>query len=193
MGANLVEAAAAIRAAELAAVKRNWGWFFFLGLISLIVGLIAMSSKFIATIASVKVIGFLLLIAGATEVVHALVGRSGRGFALHLLAAALYLFVGVFIIEDPIKAAEVITLVMAASFFVSGVLRVIFALADRFPAWPWVLLNGIVNLALGVMIFNRWPEASLWVIGLFVGIDLVIHGWTWMLLALGAKNMPSQV
>jgi uncharacterized membrane protein HdeD (DUF308 family) len=63
------------------------------------------------------------------------------------------------------------------------VLRIIFSLVVRFQAWQGVLVLGLVDLILGVMIWNRWPESSLWVIGLFVGIDLLVHGWSWVILA----------
>jgi uncharacterized membrane protein HdeD (DUF308 family) len=159
-----------------------------LGLVSVIVGFLAISSAFIATMASVVVLGVLLLIAGFTEVVHAVLGRNGRGFALHLLAAALYLLVGLFILEHPVRAATVLTLVLAASFFVGGLLRIIMSFVVRFPAWPWVLFNGAVDLLLGVFIWSEWPESSLWVLGLFVGIDLVLHGWSWVILALSVRT-----
>jgi uncharacterized membrane protein HdeD (DUF308 family) len=71
---------------------------------------------------------------------------------------------------------------------VGGLLRVIFSLVVQFPAWPWVLLNGVVDLVLGVLILSGWPESSLWVIGLFVGIDLLFHGWSWMILALTVRT-----
>jgi uncharacterized membrane protein HdeD (DUF308 family) len=135
----------------------------------------------------VVVIGVLLLITGVTEVIHAVMVRRLPGFAMHLLAAALYLFVGVFVLEAPDRAAVVLTLVLAASFFVGGVLRIIFSLVERFPAWPWVLLNGVVDLILGVLIWRGWPESSLWVIGLLVGIELIFHGWSWVILALTAR------
>jgi uncharacterized membrane protein HdeD (DUF308 family) len=91
-------------------------------------------------------------------------------------------------LEDPVRAATVITLLLAASFFVGGLLRIIFSLVVRFHAWPWVLLTGAVDLILGVLIFSGWPESSLWVIGLFVGIDLLFHGWSWMILALTVRT-----
>jgi uncharacterized membrane protein HdeD (DUF308 family) len=173
---------------EHAHMQRLWWLLFALGLISLVVGFLAIGSAFIATLASVVVFGVLLLIAGVTEVIHAVMVRNGRGFALHLLSAALYLLVGVFMLEDPIRAAAVLTLLLAASFFVGGLLRIIFSLVVRFPAWPWVLLNGVVDVILGVLIFNGWPESTLWVIGLFVGIDLLFHGWSWIILALTVRT-----
>jgi uncharacterized membrane protein HdeD (DUF308 family) len=156
--------------------------------VSIFVGLLAISSAFAATMASVVVFGLLLLIAGITEVIHAMMVRNGRGFALHLLAAALYLIVGLFMLEDPARAATVLTLLLAASFLAGGVLRIIFSLAMRFAAWPWVLLNGLVDLILGVVILSGWPGSGLWVIGLFVGIDLLFHGWSWVILALAART-----
>jgi len=158
--------------------------FFVLGLISVLVGFTAIGSTFIATLASVKVFGVLLLVAGITEVVHAVMVRNLRGFALHLLSAVLYLIAGLFMLEDPIRAAAVLTLFLSASFLVGGFLRIVFSLVVRFPSWPWVLLNGAVDLILGVLIWREWPESSLWVIGLFVGIELLFHGWSWMILAL---------
>ena len=58
-----------------------------------------------------------------------------------------------------------------------------------FPHWGWVLIGGIINLTLGIMIWMQWPEASLWVIGLFIGIDLIFTGWTWVMLALSVRKL----
>lgn len=163
------------------------GQLIVLGVISVLVGLLAMSATVVATMASVFVFGILLVVAGINEIVHAILVRNWRGFALHLLAAAMYLLVGVFMLEDPVQAAEVITLIFAASFMVGGVLRIVVALVERFPSSSWVLLSGIVDLLLGLMIFNRWPESSLWVVGLFVGIDLLFHGWSSIALGLAVR------
>jgi uncharacterized membrane protein HdeD (DUF308 family) len=168
-------------------LQRVWLQLIVLGAISVVVGLIALSCTFVATMASMMVIGILLVVAGITEVLHAILVRNWRGFALHLLAAGMYLFVGVFMLEDPIRAAAVITLVIAASFLVGGILRVVFAVVERFPSWGWVLLSGLVDLLLFSMIFNNWPESSLWVVGLFIGIDLLFHGWSSIVLGLAVR------
>jgi uncharacterized membrane protein HdeD (DUF308 family) len=174
---------------ERISLRPLWWLFFILGLVSIFLGMVAIGSTFIATLASVLVFGVLLLIAGITEVIHAVMVRNLKGFALHLLAAGLYLIAGLFMLEDPVRAAEVLTLLLAASFLVGGGLRIIFSLVTRFHAWPWVLLNGVVDLVLGVLILNRWPGSSLWVIGLFVGIDLLFHGWSWVILALTVRSV----
>jgi uncharacterized membrane protein HdeD (DUF308 family) len=169
-------------------LRRVWWLFLILGVVMVFVGLMAISSTFVATMASVVVFGVLLLIAGVAEVIHAVMVRNWKGFALHLFSAALYLILGLFMLEDPVRAAAVLTLLIAASFFVGGVLRIVYALVERFHAWPWVVLQGVVDLLLGGLIWSGWPETSLWVIGLFIGIDLLLHGWSWVILALTVRT-----
>jgi uncharacterized membrane protein HdeD (DUF308 family) len=173
---------------ERASLSRRWGLFLALGLASVVVGLLALSFVVIAALAKVVVLGVLLLIAGATEVIHAFTVRDGKSFALHLLGAALYLLAGLFLIEDPVRAGVVLALLLAAAFFVGGVLRILFSLGLQFPGWPWVLLNGVVDVLLGVLVFSGWPESSLEILGLFVGIDLLLHGWSWVILALSLRT-----
>ncbi len=50
-----------------------------------------------------------------------------------------------------------------------------------------VLLNGAISLFMGLII-NRTPDASLWVIGLFVGIEMIFNGWAWIMLSLGLRR-----
>ena len=177
---------------ERTSLRSRWWLVFAFGMVSVFVGLMAIGSPHIATSKSVAIIGVLLLVIGITEVIHAVMVRNLRSFAMHLLSAALYLIFGVFALEGPVQAVAVLTLLLAASFFVGGLLRIMFSLIERFPAWPWVLLHGVVDLFLGVLIWRGWPESSLWVIGLFIGIDLLFHGWCWIVLSLSARtyNVP---
>jgi uncharacterized membrane protein HdeD (DUF308 family) len=166
------------------ALRRVWWQFLLLGLLLIIVGVLAISAPYFFTPVFVGVLGWLLLIGGFMEAIHAVTVRTWRGFALHLLAAALYLIVGLFILEDRDRAANVLTLLLAALFFVGGVLRIVFSVSVRFRTWPWVLLNGVVDLFLGFLIWRGWPGSGDWVIGLLVGIDLLFHGWSLVMLGL---------
>jgi uncharacterized membrane protein HdeD (DUF308 family) len=176
----------AVPPSEHTSMRPFWWLFLALGLVSIFLGFVAIGSPYVALV-SVFFLGVLLLVAGITEVIHAVVVRNWRSFALHLLAAALYLLVGLFMIEDPVRAAVVLTLLLAANFFVGGLLRIIFSLVMQFPAWPWVLLHGVIDLILGVLILSGWPDSSLQIIGLFIGLDLFFHGWSWVLLGLSVR------
>ena len=173
---------------EHLSLQRVWFPMLLLGVVSVIAGLFAISFTFAATMASILLLGILLLVAGVTEVLNGVLVRTGKSFALHLLAAALYLIVGVFVLEDPVQAAAVLTLLLAAAFFVGGLLRIVFAIVERFPAWPWIVLHGVVDLLLGVIIVTGWPGSSLRIIGLLLGIDLLFHGWSWVILALTVRT-----
>jgi uncharacterized membrane protein HdeD (DUF308 family) len=79
---------------------------------------------------------------------------------------------------------------LAAFFIVAGLFRIAAALVVRFPRWGWALLNGVVTLMLGVIIYKRFPGDALWVIGILVGVEMLFHGWTWIMLSLAIRKIP---
>lgn len=177
--------------ANLHAARANWGWLLVFGIVLVIVGFMAVSMSFVATMATMTMLGVLALIAAVAEFVNVFESRGWEGVVLHLLSGALYLVVGFLVLAHPVKAAAAFTLMIAGVFLVSGVFRVVIAASMRFHNWGWEAAGGVLNIVLGMMIWQEWPESSLWVIGLFVGIDLVFSGATWISLALGLKSLPA--
>ncbi len=181
-----------VLSAEMACLRRCGFWLLVLGALLIVVGLVAISSSFIATLATVVILGILLMIGGAVEIVDAFLGRGWRGFWMHLLGGILYLVLGFLFVQRPLAAAAFFTLMLAAAFFVGGLFRIVVALSERFYGWVWVLLNGIVTLVLGILIWREWPEAAFWVIGLFVGIDMLLDGWSLVITALTIHGRVNQ-
>ena len=171
-------------------LRRNWGWLLAWGLALVVIGLLAIGFSFSATLGTVVAFGVLSMTGGVAEIVGSFWARQWGGLVLKLLAGVLYIVVGMLMVAHPIGAAAGLTLMIAAALLVSGLLRIIVAVMHRFSGWPWVVLNGVITLVLGVMIWRQWPESALWVIGLFLGIDLVFSGWTWVMLALAARSIP---
>ncbi len=172
-------------------LRKSCFWLLVLGALLIVVGLVAIGSSFIATLATVMMVGTLLMIGGAVEVVDAFLGRGWRGFWMHLLAGLLYLVLGFLLIQHPLAAAAFFTLMLAAAFFIGGLFRIVVALSERFYGWGWVLLNGIVTLVLGILIWREWPAAAFWVIGLFVGIDMLFAGWSLVITALTIRGLAA--
>jgi len=81
-----------------------------------------------------------------------------------------------------------VALLLGAFFVVGGVFRIIGASILRFRNWGWVVFNGGVTLLLGVIVLASWPISGLWVIGLLVGVEMVINGWSWMLFAWATRD-----
>lgn len=172
-------------------LRRRWGWFLALGILLIVAGLLAITYPVLATLTTVEVFGFLLLFGAGAEIVSSFWAMRWGGFFLHLLCGLLYLFIGAVILDRPGLGAAGYTLMLAVFFVASGLFRVVFALSQRFSGWGWTLFSGVISLILGVMIWRNLPEAALWVIGTFVGIDLLFIGWSWVMLGLAVRSIPS--
>ena len=174
---------------ELEALQHEWWWILVLGIALITLGTVAIGSSFFVSIVTVVMFGVLMLIGGVVQVVNSFwIGRWG-GFLLSLLIGIFYVVVGMLIIDAPLESALAVTLMVAVFFIVGGLFRIISALVLRFHNWGWPLLNGFVTLLLGVLIYKQWPAAGLWVIGLFVGIEMIFNGWSWVMLALSVRDI----
>jgi uncharacterized membrane protein HdeD (DUF308 family) len=167
-------------------------WFLILGIVLMVVGALAIGAAFVAGLAFVLTLGILLLAGGVVQLVNAFLARSWKGFFLHLLAGILHLVVGMLMIELPEKALAVLTLLLAVAFLAGGLVRIVYGLLEDFSGRGWVLLNGLIALLLGIAIWRQWPESSAWVIGLFVGIDLIFNGWSWVMLGVIVKSSVAE-
>lgn len=172
-------------------LHRRWGWFLALGIALVILGLIAISASVLATLLSVAMIGWLLIIGGIGQVIHGFGTRGWRGFLASFLVGLIYIALGVLMVARPLASAASLTLVMAAFFIATGVIRIIEALTLRHGQWGWLLLNGLIALLLGGMIWSQWPVSALWVIGTFVGIEMLFAGWSYIMLAVMARRPPA--
>jgi uncharacterized membrane protein HdeD (DUF308 family) len=172
------------------ALARHWGWFLALGIVLILLGTIAIGSAVLMTIASVLLFGALLVVGGVLQTVHAFWDRRWNGFFIDLLGGILSLVVGLMIAANPAASAVALTLLIAVFLIVGGVFRIAGSLAVQVQHRLWLLLYGIVNLVLGIMIWRQWPVSGLWVIGLFIGIDMIFNGWSLVMLALSVKSPP---
>src|SRR5262249_37948156 len=157
---------------ELSALRGNWFWFVILGVALVVLGMVALGSVVIASLAAAVAIGVLLLLGGAADAVGAFWCRGWSGFFLELLSGVLSIVVGLLFLRAPGGVLAALTLLLACFLMVGGIFKVVAALAYRFAAWGWSLAGGIIDVILGVMIWQEWPASALWVIGLFVGINL---------------------
>ncbi len=170
-------------------IAQHWGWFLAFGIGLTLLGFAAVAWSFRATLATMLFFGWLLLIASAIEVVQAVMVGHWAGFFHHLLAAVLFGVVGFLLVVKPVISAETLTLFMAMFFLVSGLFQLIAAIWVRLPAWGWQAADGVITFVLGALVLARWPVSGLWAIGLFVGIDLIFYGGSWIALALGLRSL----
>ena len=177
---------------DLQEFSRNWGWFLALGIIMIILGTLALGSALVVTLVSMIFFGWLLIITGVFEGVQSFWQKKWGGFFVHLGVGILYAIVGFMLVANPEASAVALTLLMAIFFIVAGIFRIIAALSMRFPQWGWMLVSGIAALILGVLIWRQWPASGFWIIGLFIGIELIFTGWSWVMLSLAARRGASR-
>ena len=169
-------------------IVQYWGWFLAFGIVLLLLGIAAVVRSVAATVATMLFFGWLLVIASAIEVVQAFMVGHWAGFFHHLVAAILFGVVGLMLVTRPVISAEALTIVMAVFFLIGGLFQLIASLAVALPGWGWAAADGIITLVLGGLILAQWPASGLWVIGLFVGIDLIFYGSAWIALAAGLRS-----
>ena len=174
---------------DLAPLRAGSGWIVALGVVYVIAGFIALGSMVLATVASVLVVGVMMIIAGVAEVFNAFQIKSWGKFLFWALLGVLYIIAGFITFENPLFAAVVLTLMLGAFLVASGVLRIFLAFnMKREAPWIWVALSGVITLLLGLLILARWPVNSVYILGLFLGIDLIMAGACWIGLGAGLRR-----
>ncbi len=174
----------------LEAIRRNWGWFVFLGIALIILGMIALAHSFMATVWTVAIVGWLLIFAGVAHGVYAFSTQTWGSMLWHLLVGVLDIIVGIWVLLDPLSGALTLTLLIAIMLIVSGIVQIVASITYRLPNWVWGVLSGVIAVVLGGMVWRQWPVSALWFIGMAVGIMLIFRGWMWLMLGIMVKNAP---
>ena len=172
--------------------RRNWGRALQLGLSLVTLGGAALSTLTLGTAVPVALIGWLIVITGIAEGMHAFRIRRSDGFLSHLIPAIAGIPIGLLIAAHP-AADEVTWMLLFASFFtIIGLFRVISAFWLKFPNWPWTAFEGIVTFLLGTVMWAAWVWLIPWFFGVAVGISLILRGWSSIMLALGLRRRGMQ-
>jgi uncharacterized membrane protein HdeD (DUF308 family) len=171
------------------ALRAKWGWIVGLGVVSLIAGIVALGSVVMATASAVMIVGIMMLVAGIAEVFAAFNVKDWAHFLYWLVLGALYIFAGFVCLQNPFAAATLLTLMLGIALILGGALRIFLATRMKHGTpWGWVVFSGAITLLLGVMIVAHWPASSFFVLGIFLGIDLIFIGSTWITMGLALKR-----
>jgi len=179
----------AVLLADIEKLRHRWGWFLALGILLLILGTIAFFTVPVATLATVIALGWVLVVSGIIEAIHAFRVRRWGGVVLHLIAGILGVLVGLLIVTHPVAGALVWTLLFASFFTAIGLFRLIAAASVKYPNWGWAVFDGIVTFLLGILLWVQWPWSGFWFLGLALGISLTLRGWTYVMFAFSIRGL----
>ena len=177
-------------ASGLEPLRAKSAWIIALGIVYVIAGFVALGSVVFATVVTVFVVGIMMLIAGAAEVINAFQIKTWGKFLLWLLLGVLYIVAGFVTFENPLLAAALLTLLLGFSLIASGIMRIAlaFSMKEGTP-WLWVAFSGAITLLLGLVILAHWPVSGLYILGIFLGIDLIFAGASWIGVGFGLRRV----
>ena len=170
-------------------VRKNWGWLMFMGVLLLILGIVGMGMVGMLTIASIYYFGFLAVAGGVFLLIDAFKAEGWKSKIWEILIALLYVAAGVVMITNPGASAVWFTFFIAAFLLASGIFRIIigFQIRSEVKGWGLTVFGGVASIVLAVMIFNQWPYSGLWVIGLFLAIEMIMQGTSMITIAMAAR------
>jgi len=175
-------------------VRQASTWSIVWGVSLIILGIAALASPFLAAVAVNVLVAWLIVLAGVVHLTLAFHAHRPGSMIWKLLVGLAYLVFGGYLIARPVLGVASLTLVLAVLFLVEGVLDIVLFFRMRsMRGSSWVLIDGIVTLILGLMIYAQWPSSALWAIGTLVGVSLIISGVTRVMLSLAVRKAVSTV
>jgi len=174
---------------DIKVVRERWGWFMALGILLIVLGMIAIGGPMASGVAVSLLVGWLLVISGIAHGIHAFQSSGWRGGLVQFLCGLLYLGVGGMMITNPIAGLLALTVTVLVYFVVSGIFKIVLAVrVEHLPQRGWVTVSGILSLLLAIYLGSQFPTSALWVIGMLFGIEMIFSGWSFVMIAHGARS-----
>ncbi|MBR0705690.1 MULTISPECIES: HdeD family acid-resistance protein [Bradyrhizobium] len=180
-----------LQAAMSQTVRAHWKAFLFEGILLATLGIAALIVPPLASLATAIFLGWVLLISGIGGLIVTYWARTSPGFWWSLISAALAVLAGMLLLARPMQAVLTLTIVLGAYFLAEGVATIMYALEHRRELngrWSWLLISGLVDIAISFMVITGLPSSAEWAIGVLVGINLLFGGAILIGMALAARN-----
>ncbi|GFH38104.1 HdeD family acid-resistance protein [Streptomyces pacificus] len=174
-------------------LRRSFGWLAVLGVILVIAGIVGLVYVGLATLTSMLLFGWLLLVGGFVGLLHAVESRGSNFFWLAVVVAALNIAAGVVVIRHPEGSAEALTMFAALLFLTGGLFRLVGSLVVRGPQFGWTLVQGAFGLLLGILVLVNWPESSRYVLGVFFSLALLFDGLGLIAIGVSGRQIVGMV
>jgi uncharacterized membrane protein HdeD (DUF308 family) len=170
-------------------ISSSRGWVMATGIIMILAGTGAIIFPMITSLGVAICVAILLVIAGTAQIIQAFSFHKWSRILLAVLVGIVWLAAGVMLLIWPMEAVFVLTIFVAAAFLAEGILKAIFAFKIRpLTGWGWMLFNGVAAFAVGRLLWWQLPFSALWTLGVLAGINILISGWTLVMLATAIRK-----
>ena len=173
--------------------KKATGWFIVIAVLFILLGLFAIVEPFTAGLGVTLLVGWLLVIGAVAHFISAFKGGGAKHVILQSLVGLIYLIGGGYFLTHTIMGVSTLTLLLATVILVEGIFELVAYIRLRSSSGAgWLLVNALVTLLLGGLIWFHWPSSSVWAIGTLVGVNLLMTGISRLMLGLAARKLVSQ-
>ncbi|HKD80698.1 MAG TPA: HdeD family acid-resistance protein [Candidatus Angelobacter sp.] len=175
-------------------VKSRAGWGIFLGIVTVLLGILLLAFPLATATVTTIVLGAVLIVVGVIDLVQALRSHTAGNAFLRLLLGIGYGFVGILLIANPLWGVAVLTIILGAVLLFEAAMALILAFQTR-PAsgWGWLLFDAVITALLGILILAHWPASAIWAIGTLVGVAVLMRGITRIALSIGLRRVVGRV
>jgi uncharacterized membrane protein HdeD (DUF308 family) len=164
------------------------------GVLLIVLGMLAVGSPFLAAVAVSAAVAWLIVLAGVVHLMLAFRAHGAGSVIWKVLVGIAYLCFGGYLIVHPLLGVASLTFALALLFLIEGMLNIVLFFKMRsVHGSSWVLVDGIITLLLGLMIYMQWPSSSAWAIGTLVGISLIFSGVARVMMSLSVRRALSTV
>jgi uncharacterized membrane protein HdeD (DUF308 family) len=175
-------------------IKKASGWFIGMAILFILLGMMAIIEPGVAGWAITILVGWLLIFGGVAHLVAAFTGDGAGRVIWQVLIGIVYVLGGVYFLTHPLLALGTLTLLLAAIILGEGILEVIAYFRMRGEGGSgWLLVNALITLLLGGLIWFHWPSSSVWAIGILVGVNLLMTGMSRLMFGLAARQLANRV
>jgi uncharacterized membrane protein HdeD (DUF308 family) len=170
--------------------KKFTGWYIAAAVLFILLGLFAIVEPATAAVGIVLLLGWLLIFGGVAHFIGTFKGGGAKRVFFQILSAVVFLVAGYYLLTHPQMAVGTLTALLALVILAEGLFDIItyFRLQREHPS-GWMLLNGIVALVLGGLIWVQWPSSSAWALGTLVGVNLLMTGITRLMFGLAGRRL----
>jgi uncharacterized membrane protein HdeD (DUF308 family) len=174
----------------LGVAKKITGWYIAAAVLFIVLGIFAIIEPGVAGLGVTLLVGWLLMIGAVFHFIAAFKGGGAKQVIFQVLIGILYAIGGIYFLTHTIMGTATLTLLLAGIILAEGVIEVIsyFRMKSE-GASGWLLLNGIITLLLGGLIWFHWPSSTVWAIGTLVGVNLLMTGITRLMFGMAVRKL----
>ena len=170
-------------------IRKASGWLIAIGVLFVVLGLSAIAEPLMAGLAIAFLVGWLLIIGGAMHFAAAFGGGGVWRVIVQILLGIVYVLGGVYFLTHPLLGLGTLTLLLAGIILAEAVFEIVLYFRHRAThGSSWLLINALITLLVGGLIWFHWPSSSVWAIGTLIGVNLLMTGISRLMVGMAARN-----